>query len=238
MASHISVWRPVVTNWLLTSHRSSTDQFIRVKVLFCFKGSTITLLPHKPYTTGAITTNALSLTSVVRPPPKKKIFEKLVLAERKHITDPLPGPPQFAYQANILVNEAFIMALLSILQHFYCLESTFFVLVLKPLRSILTQSTRAVLHLSRCSTNFLKGRKHQERRGGGADFHPFLVFPRNVHFSHCAFPCVTYDCASRDRDGFWDWAPRSTSFTNSATAMETLRFRPSFVRKKQKSQQQ
>ena len=65
------------------------------------------------------------------------------------------------------------------------------------------------------------------RRGGagGQTFIHFWYFPRNVHSSHCAFPCVTYDCASRDRDGtFWDWAPRSTSFTNSAAAMETFRF--------------
>ncbi len=67
----------------------------------CFKCSTIIPVTKKPKTTGLNDYRHVALTSVVM-----KSFERLVLAYMKASTGPLLDPLQFAYRANISVDDA------------------------------------------------------------------------------------------------------------------------------------
>ncbi|KAL0166153.1 hypothetical protein M9458_037997, partial [Cirrhinus mrigala] len=69
-------------------------------------------VPKKTKITGLNDYRPVALTSVVM-----KSFEKLVLAYLKNITGPLLDPLQFAYRANMSVDDAVNMGLHFILQH-------------------------------------------------------------------------------------------------------------------------
>ena len=78
----------------------------------CFKRSTIIPVPKKSSITGLNDYRPVALTSVVM-----KSFERLVLTHLKGITGPLLDPLQFAYRANMSVDDAVNMGLHYILQH-------------------------------------------------------------------------------------------------------------------------
>ena len=84
----------------------------RCQVPACFKASTIIPVPKKTRITGLNDYRPVALTSVVM-----KVFERLVLAHLKSITDPLLDPLQFAYRANRSVDDAVNMALHYVLEH-------------------------------------------------------------------------------------------------------------------------
>ncbi|XP_062852418.1 GDNF family receptor alpha-like [Trichomycterus rosablanca] len=78
----------------------------------CFKTSTIIPVPKKTNISGLNDYRPVALTSVVM-----KVFERLILAYLKTITNSLLDPLQFAYRANRSVDDAVNVALHFMLQH-------------------------------------------------------------------------------------------------------------------------
>ncbi|KAI4893083.1 hypothetical protein NFI96_025602, partial [Prochilodus magdalenae] len=171
----------------------------------CFKTSTIIPVPKKSTITGLNDYRPVALTSVVM-----KVFERLILAHLKSITDPLLDPLQFAYRANRSVDDVVNLTLHFILQHldshgnyarvlFVDFSSAFNTVVPQLLQAKLSQLS-VPGSMCRWIVDFLTDRRQQVRLGKQtSDFRTLSTgVPQGCVLSPLLFSLYTNDCVSKD----------------------------------------
>ncbi|KAI4888927.1 hypothetical protein NFI96_005928 [Prochilodus magdalenae] len=171
----------------------------------CFKTSTIIPVPKKSTITGLNDYRPVALTSVVM-----KVFERLILAHLKSITDPLLDPLQFAYRANRSVDDVVNLTLHFILQHldshgnyarvlFVDFSSAFNTVVPQLLQAKLSQLS-VPDSMCRWIVDFLTDRRQQVRLGKHtSDLRTLSTgVPQGCVLSPLLFSLYTNDCVSKD----------------------------------------
>ncbi|KAI4905156.1 hypothetical protein NFI96_005845 [Prochilodus magdalenae] len=139
-----------------------------------------------------------------------KVFERLILAHLKSITDPLLDPLQFAYRANRSVDDVVNLTLHFILQHldshgnyarvlFVDFSSAFNTVVPQLLQAKLSQLS-VPGSMCRWIVDFLTDRRQQVRLGKQtSDFRTLSTgVPQGCVLSPLLFSLYTNDCVSKD----------------------------------------